>query len=80
MTKILAKRSWNRLDKSVHYKSLEGDSPKIDAVFQQNKKGIFVLNNLKVMSNGYHPRDLQNKIKQIQDGINRDYNSKERLQ
>lgn len=80
MTKIIAKKSWNRLDKTVHYKSLDGDSPKIDASFKQNKKGVFVLHNLKVMSNGYYPKDLQNKLKQIQDGINRDYNSKVRLQ
>lgn len=69
--KPVARISWNRVSREITYTSVN-ETPKFRIIFkQQNTK--FVVDDMSVDSNGYQPRDLQNKLNAICRMINKKY-------
>jgi hypothetical protein len=71
---VVARIIWNRLDKTIEYKSIN-EYPQIDAVYQKKGK-LFVLVDCKINDTGYYPGDVNNKLRQIQKYLQRNYSQR----
>lgn len=70
----VARITWNRITKTIRYRSLN-EPMKIDCIFKQKGKR-FIPAELQVLSNGHSSRDMQHKIQKITLLINQNYSKK----
>ena len=73
LQKAVAKISWNRLSKEITYKSIQ-EEPKLNLILKQKGKK-FVIHHMNVLSNGYTSRDLQHKLQNVVNLVNKKYGS-----
>lgn len=72
--KAKARITWNRLSKTILYDSLN-EKPKIHAVYKKQNK-CFVLIDCKIDDTGYYPGDVNHKLENIQQYLQKNYGNR----